>query len=131
MNRTSFIQRGLAAGAAVFYSRSLGAQSAQANDHFVQERAPGASTPIKITKLRENIPLLEGHGGNMAVQTGPEGKLLIDSSYLTAAPRLRVALASTGNEPPHVLIRPSPASAKLAGVRLRLWEELSRGGAGS
>jgi cyclase len=104
IDRRSFALCGLAAGAAALSPRWLSSQSASANDHLAQERAPGASTPIKITKLYDNLFLLEGLGGNMAVQTGADGKLLIDSSYLTASARLHAALASLGNNPPHILI---------------------------
>ena len=48
-------------------------------------RAAGATTPIQITKLTDTIFLLQGVGGNMVAQIGPDGKLLIDSSVATAA----------------------------------------------
>jgi glyoxylase-like metal-dependent hydrolase (beta-lactamase superfamily II) len=67
-------------------------------------RASAASTPIKMTKLSDDVYLLQGAGGNMAVQTGPDGKLLIDSSFSTAVPHLREALNALGNDPAHVLI---------------------------
>ena len=51
-------------------------------------RAAGATTPIQITKLTDTIFLLQGVGGNMVAQIGPDGKLLIDSSVATAAPAL-------------------------------------------
>lgn len=67
-------------------------------------RAGAATTPIKTTKLADNLYLLQGAGGNMAVQTGPDGKLLIDSSFSTAVPRLKEALDALGKDPAHVLI---------------------------
>ena len=53
-------------------------------------------TPIKITKLRDTVFLLQGVGGNMVAQFGPDGVLLVDSSVSTAAPRVKQALASLG-----------------------------------
>src|SRR5262249_45807933 len=38
-----------------------------------------AVSPIVTHKLRNNIAALEGSGGNIAVLTGPDGKVLIDA----------------------------------------------------
>ncbi len=84
--------------------RWMTAQAAPATERAEQMRAAGASTPSKTTKLTDNLFLLQGAGGNMAVQTGPDGKLLIDSSFSTAVPRIREALDALGNDPAHVLI---------------------------
>jgi glyoxylase-like metal-dependent hydrolase (beta-lactamase superfamily II) len=94
---------GFAAGAAALAPRWAWAQ-ATGNDRLAQMRATAANLPIKTTKLYDNVYLLQGAGGNMVVQTGPDGKLLIDSSYSTAGPRLREALAALGNDPAHLLI---------------------------
>src|SRR5271156_3149809 len=48
-------------------------------------RVAGGTTPIRTTKLTDTIFLLQGVGGNMVAQIGPDGKLLIDSSVDTAA----------------------------------------------
>ena len=37
-----------------------------------------AVSPIVTHKLRNNISVLEGSGGNVAVLTGPDGKVLIE-----------------------------------------------------
>lgn len=104
VGRRSFVQLGLAAGAAVLCPDWVGGQTVPANDHLARERAPAATTPIKITRLYDSIHLLQGAGGNMLVQTGPDGKLLIDSSYATAVPRLRPALASLSSDSAHILV---------------------------
>lgn len=112
MNRRSFLHLGVSAAAAAAAPRWMSAQAAtaagqspaQPADRIAQMRAAGASTPIKTTKLYDNLYLLQGAGGNMAVQTGPDGKLLIDSSYSTAVPRLREALNALGGDPAHLLI---------------------------
>ncbi len=67
-------------------------------------RAAGATTPIQVTKLTDTIFLLQGVGGNMVAQTGPDGKLLIDSSVATAAPALLHTLEKLGTRSPKVLI---------------------------
>jgi glyoxylase-like metal-dependent hydrolase (beta-lactamase superfamily II) len=111
MNRRSFLRLSAAAAAAgaapgwmIGQAAFSGQTSTQTQDRAAQMRASAASTPIKTTKLYDNVYLLQGAGGNMAVQTGPDGKLLIDSSYSTAVPRLREALNALGNEPAHTLI---------------------------
>jgi cyclase len=69
-------------------------------------RAMGPTTPIRVTKLRDTLFLLQGVGGNMVTQIGPDGKLLIDSSVDTAAPQLKASLASLGPKPLKLLINP-------------------------
>lgn len=105
MNRRNFLSLSAAAGAAALAPRWMGGQApASMPDRLAQMRAGAATTPIKTTKLYDNVFLLQGAGGNMAVQTGPEGKLLIDSSFSTAVPHLREALAGLGQDPPSILI---------------------------
>jgi hypothetical protein len=38
-----------------------------------------AVAPIVTHKLRNNISVLEGSGGNIGVLTGPDGKVLVDA----------------------------------------------------
>ena len=106
MNRRSFLQLGASAAAAGLAPRWMFAQAppAQPTDRVAQMRASGATTEIKATKLYDNVYLLQGAGGNMAVQTGPDGKILIDSSFSSAVPRLREALKSLSADPAHLLI---------------------------
>ncbi len=79
------------------------AQAAQ-QDFVANSRAQAAKTPIRVTQLAANIHLLQGYGGNMAVQTGTDGKLLIDSSYMPAAPRILAALEALSKDPASTLI---------------------------
>jgi glyoxylase-like metal-dependent hydrolase (beta-lactamase superfamily II) len=104
MNRRSFLEAGLATGAVALWPRWLSGQAAPGADRLTQMRAGAASAPIKTTKLYDNVYLLQGAGGNMAVQTGPDGKVLIDSSFSTAVPHLREALAALGSDPASMLI---------------------------
>jgi glyoxylase-like metal-dependent hydrolase (beta-lactamase superfamily II) len=106
LDRRSFFRLGLAAGAATIAPRWAMAQISQAAavDRLGQMRAAGASTPIKTTKLYDNVFLLQGAGGNMAVQIGPEGKILIDSSFATAVPHIREAMNALSNDPAFAII---------------------------
>jgi glyoxylase-like metal-dependent hydrolase (beta-lactamase superfamily II) len=58
-----------------------------------------ATSPIKTYKLRNNISVLEGSGGNIAVLTGPDGKLMVDAGIGVSRPQLSKTLAELGSEP--------------------------------
>jgi glyoxylase-like metal-dependent hydrolase (beta-lactamase superfamily II) len=104
MNRRSFLEFGVAAGAAALTPRWISAQSAAVAERVAQAHADAASIPIKTTRLYDNLYLLQGQGGNMALQTGPEGNLLIDSSFAPAVPRIREAIAALSKDAPFALI---------------------------
>lgn len=101
MNRRVFMQLGLTAGAAAMAPRWMQAQAAPAAGRAANSPA---DTPIKTTKLYDNIYLLQGAGGNMALQTGPEGNILIDASYAPAVPRILEAIAALSKDAPFALI---------------------------
>jgi len=67
-------------------------------------RAPAAMTPITTTRLYDNLFLLQGEGGNMAAQIGPDGKVLIDSSYQPAVPKILDVLNNLSKDPNDALI---------------------------
>ena len=67
-------------------------------------RSEAAKAPIKVHKLRDNVSVLEGSGGNIAVLTGPDGKLLIDAGITASRPRILEALAGLSNDPIKQLI---------------------------
>src|SRR5260370_3553891 len=58
-----------------------------------------AVSPIATHKLRNNISVLEGSGGNVAVLTGPDGKVLIDAGIAVSRPRMSKALDALGGDP--------------------------------
>jgi glyoxylase-like metal-dependent hydrolase (beta-lactamase superfamily II) len=104
MDRRRFLGVGLAAGAAALAPRWAMGQAAQLPDRVLQGRAAALKTPITTTKLYDNVYLLQGFGGNMALQTGRDGLVLIDSSFSTSVPRLREAIAATSKDTPDALI---------------------------
>jgi glyoxylase-like metal-dependent hydrolase (beta-lactamase superfamily II) len=63
-----------------------------------------ATAPITVQKLRRNITVLLGAGGNIAVLTGPDGKLLIDTEIVTARPNVSKAIAGINADPIKQLI---------------------------
>jgi glyoxylase-like metal-dependent hydrolase (beta-lactamase superfamily II) len=58
-----------------------------------------ATSPIVTHKLRNNISVLEGSGGTVAVLTGSDGKVLIDAGIAVSRPQLTKALADLGADP--------------------------------
>jgi glyoxylase-like metal-dependent hydrolase (beta-lactamase superfamily II) len=101
MNRRSFLGLGAAMGAAALTPRWMSAQNAAAT---APAHTDAASAAIKTTKLYDNVYLLQGQGGNMALQTGSEGNVLIDSSFAPAAPRILEAIAALSKNAPFALI---------------------------
>src|SRR5215472_18178117 len=58
-----------------------------------------AQAKIETYPLRRGISVLEGSGGNIAVLTGKDGKLLIDSGFTVSKPRIMEALNSLSSDP--------------------------------
>ena len=58
-----------------------------------------ATAPITTHKLRNNISVLDGSGGNIAVLTGPDGKVLVDAGISVSRTGLTEAFAALGNQP--------------------------------
>jgi glyoxylase-like metal-dependent hydrolase (beta-lactamase superfamily II) len=63
-----------------------------------------ATAKITVQALRRNISVLLGVGGNIAVLTGADGKLLVDAEIVTARPHVSAALASINADPIKQLI---------------------------
>jgi glyoxylase-like metal-dependent hydrolase (beta-lactamase superfamily II) len=62
-------------------------------------RGQAASAKITVTKLRGHVSVLEGSGGNVAVLTGKDGKLLVDAGISASRPRITEALESLSSDP--------------------------------
>jgi glyoxylase-like metal-dependent hydrolase (beta-lactamase superfamily II) len=58
-----------------------------------------ATSPIATHKLRSNISVLEGSGGNIAVLTGADGKVLVDGGIAVSRARMAKTLDEIGGEP--------------------------------
>lgn len=69
-----------------------------------QLRKSAATETIKTTKLTDTIFLLQGVGGNVVCQIGPDGKLIIDSQMSTGTPKLLDALSKLDSHKLHLLI---------------------------
>jgi glyoxylase-like metal-dependent hydrolase (beta-lactamase superfamily II) len=58
-----------------------------------------ATAPINTYHLRGGLSVLEGSGGNVAVLSGRDGKLLVDAGIAVSRPHMEAALAAIGPEP--------------------------------
>ena len=63
-----------------------------------------AAAKINVQMLRRGISVLSGSGGNIAVLSGPDGKLLVDAGFAVSRPRVSDALASINAAPIRHLI---------------------------
>src|SRR6202167_4503881 len=63
-----------------------------------------ATAKVTIQNLRRNITVLLGAGGNIAVLTGPDGKLVVDAEIVTARPNVSAAMAGINADPIKQLI---------------------------
>jgi cyclase len=98
---------GLMPGSLLSPPESRAANSQQAGssaDRVAQMKAQMSTVPLQTTKLRDNIYLLSGPGGNMVVLSGADGKVLVDSSFAGAAPKIKSAVDGMGGGPLKVLI---------------------------
>jgi cyclase len=90
---------GVATASALLARAGLVAQEANPNPAVQpnptlpdQLRTAAANETIRTTKLTDTIFLLQGVGGNIVCQIGPDGKVVIDSGISTGAQHLLDAL---------------------------------------
>jgi glyoxylase-like metal-dependent hydrolase (beta-lactamase superfamily II) len=72
---------------------------AQAQGIVEMIKSAAAQAPIKVTRLRGNVAVLEGSGGNVAVLTGSDGKLLVDAGIGVSHAQVLTALNDLGDAP--------------------------------
>jgi glyoxylase-like metal-dependent hydrolase (beta-lactamase superfamily II) len=62
------------------------------------------TSALTLTKLRKNISLIQGSGGNICVAAGQREKLLVDAGIDVSKTKMQQILASLGNQPVKHLI---------------------------
>jgi glyoxylase-like metal-dependent hydrolase (beta-lactamase superfamily II) len=67
-------------------------------------RAEGVTAKITVEPLRRHVAVVMGAGGNIAVLTGHDGKVLVDAGYATAQTHVTQALKNIGSDPIRHLI---------------------------
>ena len=58
--------------------------------------AAAAANPIIVHKVRGNISMLDGSGGEMTVLSGPDGLLMVDAGIAVSRPKIQAALRRIG-----------------------------------
>ena len=76
-----------------------------------QQRAPGgivtppdAGVAVKVFPLQGNVSMLAGPGGNVTVQVGADGPLVVDTPAATAAQAIFEAIGRLSPKPIHTII---------------------------
>ncbi|MFL5332104.1 MAG: MBL fold metallo-hydrolase [Geminicoccaceae bacterium] len=62
-------------------------------------KSAAAKAPITVHRLRGDVVVLEGSGGNIAVLTGRDGKVLVDAGIAVSRPQIAKTLAEIDPEP--------------------------------
>jgi glyoxylase-like metal-dependent hydrolase (beta-lactamase superfamily II) len=96
VSRRHFISASLGASAVMLAPRRLFAGETGVVPTMIQA---ASQAKIEVNRLRRNIAVLEGSGGNIAVLTGKDGKLFIDAGFTVSKPRISPALDSLSAEP--------------------------------
>jgi glyoxylase-like metal-dependent hydrolase (beta-lactamase superfamily II) len=68
-----------------------------------QDIDPGP-VQVAVQRLSARLYFLSGSGGNMALFTGSEGAVLVDSEYASLAPKIKAAIAAVTPRPVRFLI---------------------------
>src|SRR5215469_13516533 len=76
----------------------------EAESPVITIRNAAKTAKITVTKLRGNVSVLQGSGGNIAVLTRQNGKLLVDAGIPGTRARITEALAALSNDPVKHLI---------------------------
>jgi glyoxylase-like metal-dependent hydrolase (beta-lactamase superfamily II) len=66
--------------------------------------AEAAKADITVQRLRGNLSVLMGSGGNIILLTGPDGKLLVDVGIAVSQTKIKAALNSISQDPLKFLI---------------------------
>jgi len=106
MTRRGFIaSAGLAATAAWVVPDRLPAQEPNHAEGIVETlRNAGATAKVEVQKLRGDVSVLIGSGGNIAVLDGQDGKVLVDAGLAGSRPQIGEALARMTSRPVKYLI---------------------------
>jgi glyoxylase-like metal-dependent hydrolase (beta-lactamase superfamily II) len=101
MASSGISRRRLFAAAGISAATALSRRTLFATNNGIVPTMVDAAAKAKITvqPLRRNITVLRGSGGNIAVLTGPDGKLLVDAGFAVSRPAISNALTSINNDP--------------------------------
>ena len=84
-------------------------------DQVFAQPPPFEDTVVQIVPVRGGLYMLVGAGGNITVQLGPDGILLVDTQFLTMAERDLSALRTLSSEPIDYLVNTHGHSDHIGG----------------
>jgi cyclase len=76
-------------------------------DRASAQRAPASDVEVEVVQLRPNFYVIGGAGGNILMQTGPEGIILVDSGSTAMADEVLAAIAKLTPLPIRYIINTS------------------------
>lgn len=94
--REWFQSAGIATGFGLIAPRLLGAGNPRIVPMMIEE---SAKAKITFRPLRRNISLVEGSGGNIAVLSGQDGKLIVDAGFRVSKAGIKAALDGIDGRP--------------------------------
>ena len=84
---------------------------------------PAGNAALQVVPVQGNVSMLVGSGGNVAVQTGPDGVLLVDTQFGPSAQQVFEAVRTLSPLPIHTIINthmhPDHTAATGALVKMR------------
>lgn len=79
-------------------------QSAPADDFLSMMRKQLGAVPAVLTKLTDQVSMISGPGGNIAVYTWAEGKLAVDSGVVSANEAIQKQMDTLGAQPLRIVV---------------------------
>src|ERR1700685_3108086 len=94
---------------------ALTAASIVAASLFLTARAQPTTDEIEVLRVRPNFYMIAGAGGNIAVQTGPNGAVVVDAGTLAASDRVVAAIKKLTDQPIRFIINTGPDADHVGG----------------
>jgi cyclase len=79
------------------------------------EAALGRDSGIEVLQLRPSVYMIAGGGGNVAVQVGSDGVVVVDAATSAAAPGILAAIARLSPQPIRYVINTGPDADHVGG----------------
>jgi glyoxylase-like metal-dependent hydrolase (beta-lactamase superfamily II) len=70
----------------------------------LERPAPDAAADMRVLPVQRNVYMLASDAGNSAVQVGPDGVLVVDTSHRVLAPKLLAAIRTLTDAPIHTIV---------------------------
>jgi cyclase len=90
--------------AVVVGALGLGALAHAQQNRGRAQQGQSAATGVQILKVRSNVYMLSGAGGNITVLTFPQGVLLVDSGLGQMSDQVLAAIRTLSSQPIHYII---------------------------